>query len=66
MSDVLPPPADGRSIPWRLGALLTGLLFGAAAVGLWRRPEYLSYVVAAGLGLVALIAVASAIFAKGR
>ena len=66
MSDAPPPPADGRSIGWRLGVLLTGLVFGAAAVGLWLRPEYLSYVVAAGLASVALIAVASAIFAKGR
>lgn len=66
MSDVPPPPADGRSIRWRLGALLTGLAFGAAAVGLWFHPEYLSYAVAAGFASVAMLAVASAIFAKGR
>ena len=66
MSDVPPSPADGRSIRWRIGVLLAGVLFAGAAVGLWLRPEYLSYAVAAGLASVALIAVASAIFAKGR
>ena len=66
VTDVLPPPRDGRSIRWRLGALVVGGLFGCAAVGLYLRPEYLSYLVAAGLALVALTVIASAILAKGR
>ena len=49
-----------------MGAFGVGGLFGGAAVGLCLRPEFLSYVVAAGLAIVALLCVAGALFAKGR
>ncbi len=66
MTDAPPPVRDGRSLRWRLGTLLAGLVFGAAAVGLYVRPEFLSYVVAAGLAIVALLCIASALLARGR
>lgn len=65
MTDAPPPPPDGRSIRWRLGALLAGGILGCAAVGLYLRPQYLAYFVAAGLAIVALLCIASAFFAKG-
>jgi hypothetical protein len=57
---------DGRSFRWRLGALAVGAVFGGGAFALWVRPERLASAVAAGLALVALVCIASALFAKGR
>lgn len=51
---------------WRTGVLVTGLIFAAAAVGLWLHPEFLAYAVAAGLMTIALLAISSALFARGR
>jgi len=57
---------EGRSMRWRTGVLVTGLIFAAAAVGLWLHPEFLAYAVAAGLMTIALLAISSALFARGR
>ena len=57
-------PAGGRSLRWRLGMLVGGAVLGGYAVALVQWPQLLGWTVAVGIGLVGLMCVISAVFAK--
>ena len=57
---------DGRSLGWRLGMALCGLLLAGYGAALVQWPQLLGWTVAGGFGLLGLILVLSAVFAKPK
>jgi len=56
----------GRTLRWRAGLLLGGLVLAGYGAALVCWPWLLGWTVAALFGLVGLICVISALFARGR
>lgn len=68
MADDRPAPdrnPGGRSVRWRLGMVLGGLVVAGAGVALYLRPEILIWVLAGSLVLLGGVLVLSGICARG-
>jgi len=57
---------DGRSLKWRLGVGLGGLVLAAYGGALIRWPQLLGWTVASGFALLGLLLLLSAVFARSR
>jgi hypothetical protein len=57
---------DGRSLGWRLGLGFLGLILAGYGAALVYWPQLLGWTVASGFGLLGLLLVLSAVFARPR